>query len=178
MDKDLERAEKLSKSDDEIRDVQMRRANFHSDIGQFATADAEYRKILADDRHNVIALNNLAYDLARGHGPLQTAYDMAAEAVAADPENSNQLDTLGFICNRLSRIQEARGHLEHALANQGVNNPDILEDLGDTYSKLGDAAEAQTMWRNALQKREAAAPKLRQPAIIERLQQKLAVHPN
>jgi hypothetical protein len=39
-------------------------------------------------------------------------------------------------------------------------------------------AKAQTMWRNALQKREAAALKLRQPAIIERLQQKLAAQPN
>jgi uncharacterized protein HemY len=67
---------------------------------------------------------------------------------------------------------------EHALASQGINNPDILEHLGDTYSKLGDAAKAQTMWRNALQKREAAALKLRQPAIIERLQQKLAAQPN
>ena len=34
------------------------------------------------------------------------------------------------------------------------------------------------MWRNVLEKREAAALKLRQPAIIERLQQKLAAQPN
>jgi tetratricopeptide (TPR) repeat protein len=75
---------------------------------------------------------------------------MASEAVTSDPEDSNRLDTLGFICNRMSRFQEARKHLEHALASQGINNPDILEHLGDTYSKLGDAAKAQTMWRNAL----------------------------
>ena len=103
---------------------------------------------------------------------------MASEAVTSDPEDSSRLDTLGFICNRMSRFQEARKHLEHALASQGIDNPDILEHLGDTYSKLGDAAKAKTMWRNALQKREAAALKLRQPALIERLQQKLAAQPN
>ena len=103
---------------------------------------------------------------------------MASEAVISDPEDSNRLDTLWFICNRTSRFQEARKHLEHALASQGINNPAILEHLGDRYSKLGDAAKAETMWRNVLEKRDAAALKLRQPAIIERLQQKLAAQPN
>ena len=49
MVKDLDRAEKLSKSDDEIREVRMQRANSHSIMGQLATADAEYKKILSDD---------------------------------------------------------------------------------------------------------------------------------
>lgn len=177
MAKDLDRAEKLSKSDDEIREVRMQRANSHSDMGQLATADAEYRKILSEDPHNVYVLNNLAYDLAQENGPLQAAYDMASEVVTSDPENSNQLDTLGFICNRMSRFKEAREHLEHALANQGINNPDILEHLGDTYSKLGDAAGAQTMWRSALQRRKAAALKLRQTTVIERIKQKISAAP-
>jgi alpha-tubulin suppressor-like RCC1 family protein/tetratricopeptide (TPR) repeat protein len=177
MAKDLDRAEKLSESGEQIREVRMRRAISHSEIGQLATAAAEYRQILSEDPHNALVLNNLAYDLAQENGPLQAAYDMAAEAVASSPENSNQLDTLGFICNRMSRFPEAREHLEHALANQGVNNPDILEHIGDTYSKLGDAAGAQAMWRKALQRREAEPRKLRRPSIMERLQQKLAAPP-
>ena len=102
---------------------------------------------------------------------------MASEAVTSDPEDSNRLDTLGFICNRTSRFQEARKHLEHALASQGINNPAILEHLGDTYSKLGDAAGAEAMWRNALQRRQAEAPQLRKSAIVERIQKKLADSP-
>jgi alpha-tubulin suppressor-like RCC1 family protein/tetratricopeptide (TPR) repeat protein len=177
MAQDLDRAEKLSKSDDEIREVRLQRANSYSDMEQLAIADAEYQKILSQYPHNLSALNDLAYNLAQENGPWQAAYDMAAAAVASDPESSNHLDTLGFICNRMSRFPEAREHLEHALANQGVNNPDILEHIGDTYSKLGDAAGAQAMWRNALQRREAEAPNLRKPAIMERLQQKLAARP-
>jgi alpha-tubulin suppressor-like RCC1 family protein/tetratricopeptide (TPR) repeat protein len=174
MGNDLDRAEKLSKSADEITEVRMQRAISHTEMGQLSTAEAEYQKILSEDPHNVIVLNNLAYNLAQENGLLQEAYDMAAEAVTSEPENSYQLDTLGFICNRMSRFPEAREHLEHALANQGVNNPDILEHMGDTYSKLGDAAGAQTMWRNALQRRQAEAPKLRKSAIVERIQKKLA----
>ena len=99
---------------------------------------------------------------------------MASEAVAADPENSDKLDTLGFICNRMSRFPEAREHLERALANQGINNADILEHLGDTYSKSGDAAGAQSMWRSAMQKRELRSLKLKQTSIIERIKLKIS----
>ncbi len=177
MAQDLDRAEKLSKSEDEIREARLQRANSYSDMELLAIADAEYQKILSQDPHNVFVLNDLAYNLAQENGPWQAAYDMAAKAVASDPESSNHLDTLGFICNRMSRFPEAQKHLEHALANQGVNNPDILEHIGDTYSKLGDAAGAQAMWRKALQRREAEAPNLRRPAIMERIQQKLAARP-
>jgi tetratricopeptide (TPR) repeat protein len=177
MAQDLDRAEKLSKSNDEIREVRLQRANSYSDMEQLAIANAEYQKILSQDPHNSFVLNDLAYNLAQENGPWQAAYDMAAAAVASDPESSNHLDTLGFICNRMSRFPEAREHLEHALANQGVNDPDILEHIGDTYSKLGDAAGAQAMWRNALQRREAEAPNVRKPVTMERLQQKLAARP-
>jgi alpha-tubulin suppressor-like RCC1 family protein/tetratricopeptide (TPR) repeat protein len=177
MAKDLDRAQELSKGDDEIREVRMQRANSLSARAEYAAADAEYRKILADDPHNAVALNNLAYNLARENGPLQAVYDMAFEAVASDPENSDSLDTLGFICNRMSRFPEAQKYLEHALANQGVNDPDILEHLGDTYSQSGNAQGAQAMWRDALQRREAEAPRIKQPAIIERIKKKIASNP-
>ena len=174
MTNDLDRAEKLSKSEDEITEVRLQRATSHTEMGQLAIADAEYQQILSADPHNIFAMNNLAYNLAQENGPVQPAYDMALAAVSLDPDNSNQLDTLGFICNRMSRFSEAREHLERALANQGVNNPDILEHLGDTYSNLGDAAGAQAMWRNALQRRQTEPPKLRKSAIAERIQKKLA----
>jgi alpha-tubulin suppressor-like RCC1 family protein/tetratricopeptide (TPR) repeat protein len=177
MGKDLDRAEKLSKSADEIMEVRMQRAISHTEMGQLSTADAEYQKILSEDPHNGFAMNNLAYNLAQENGPLQAAYDLALAAVSLDPDNSDQLDTLGFVCNRMSRFSEAREHLERALANKGVNDPDILEHLGDSYSKLGDATGAQAMWRNALQRRQAEAPKLRKSAVVERIQKKLAGSP-
>ena len=74
----------------------------------------------------------------------------------------------------MSRFSEARGHLERALANQGANDPDILEHLGDTDSSLGDTAGAQAMWRDALRRRQTEPPKVRNSAIAERIQKKLA----
>ena len=178
MTKDLARAESLSANKEELTEVRIQRANALSEMGQIGSSDKEYREILAGDPQNWDALNNLAYDLAQRNVQLQSAYEMARKVVSLDPDNSNELDTLGFVCNRMSRFPEARQYLEKALADQGVNNPDILEDLGDTYSNLGDVAQAQAMWREALKRRQAEAPKRRRPMTIERLQRKLAAVPH
>jgi len=177
MSKDLDRAEALSKGNDEIREVRLRRANSLSEVGQYATADGEYRKILADDPHNAVALNNLAYNLARESGQLESAYDTASQAVGSDPENSDSLDTLGFICYRMSRFPEAQTYLEHAFANQGMNNADILEHLGDAYSQ-SNPSRAQELWREALQRREAEPAKIKQAEVVERIKGKIAASPN
>jgi len=172
MEKDLARAEKLATNEAERDEVRVQRALAHSEMGRHEEAIAEYRKILAENPQAGWAMNNLAYELADANIQLQNAYDMAHLAVSADPENADRLDTLGFICNRMARFDEARVHLEHALANSGLRDPDILEHLGDTYSKLGDLPAAQAMWKKALESHETEPP-LGKSSSIKRIREKL-----
>ncbi len=82
---------------------------------------------------------------------------MAAEAQAVlarlvedDPENPRVHETFGVAELRRGRPQEARGHLEHALA---LNDrlPGAWNTLGVVRYQLGDSPGAIAAWKRALE---------------------------
>ena len=90
-----------------LADVQMAR-------GQNAQAIATYERVLADYPDYPLAINNLAYLYSQNDGNLDLALQMARRAARAYPENPQVVDTLGWVCYRSGRPEEAAAYLQRA----------------------------------------------------------------
>jgi tetratricopeptide (TPR) repeat protein len=112
-------------------------------------AIAVYEKMLADDPKQPIALNDLAYLYARKGQHLDRALDLARWAVKFSPEQGTPRDTLGWVCYRLGRPQEALAHLQEAVRlrpERGLYH----YHLGKSLLAAGRYSEAAESFRTAL----------------------------
>ncbi len=117
-------------------------------LDQFSESDSLYEKALRIDSTNALVLNNYSYSLSERGLQLERALSMATMAVAADPDNSSYLDTIGWIHFKLGNYEEARRYIEEAVAT-GDASPVVLEHLGDVYEKLGQPDKAREQWQRA-----------------------------
>lgn len=76
---------------------------------------ATYRTILQKDRTNTNSLNSAAYLMALGNTQLESAYKLAKHVADKFSHNPAYLDTLGYICIKTGRHDEAEKHLTKAL---------------------------------------------------------------
>ena len=111
---------------------------------RYADAEAAYRRLLALDGNDAVALNNLAYSLAvRGHQP-QEALPLATRAASLAPANAFMSDTLGWIHHLLGNDQEALRLIEPA-SRVLTENAETQLHAAVIYAALGrldDAAKA------------------------------------
>src|SRR5262249_54816497 len=68
-------------------------ASVHELRGDYTQAQAGYRRVLEVDAGNVVALNNLAWLLARTAGDGKEALDLIERAIARSGEHAELLDT-------------------------------------------------------------------------------------
>lgn len=107
----------------------------------------QYRNILAIDRNNIYALNNLAYLLAnRNQSDEALAYAQQAKELA--PGLPEVEDTLGWVLYRKAIYGEAVAHLEAAVKKS--SDPAIQYHLGLSYLKAGKRGQGEQVLRNAL----------------------------
>lgn len=98
-----------------------------------------------------IYLNNLAYTYATRARNLDEARRLVEAALKAEPKNGAYLDTMGWIEYMLGHYDNAIDWLKKAI-KYSPDSADILEHLGDTYTKNGDRRKAEKMYRRALEK--------------------------
>jgi len=75
---------------------------------------------------------------------LDEAVGLLQRAVALEPDNGAFLDSLGWACFRLGRLDEAWDYMQRALASLSADYPDeeravILQHAGDVAVALGSA---------------------------------------
>ena len=110
-------------------------------------AVAQYRNILAIDRNEIHALNNLAYLLANmDKSDEALAYAQQAKELA--PQLPEVEDTLGWVLYRKALYGEAVSHLEAAV--KGSSDPVIQYHLGFAYLKAGKRGQGEQVLRTAL----------------------------
>jgi tetratricopeptide (TPR) repeat protein len=108
-----------------------------------------YEMALRLDPVNYGAMNNYAYHLSLKEERLNYAMELAEKALAAEPDNTSYMDTLGWIHFKLGNYEEARRYIQQAV-DAGSEGADVFEHLGDVYKALGEPDEARIWWQKAL----------------------------
>ena len=172
MEKALDSAEKLSKTDQERSDVNFRRGAMLERQKKYDAAEAEFRKVLAVDPDNAGTLNYLGYMLADRNVRLEEAQKLVSRAVELEPQNGAYLDSLGWVYYRQNRLTEAETMLRKALDRIG-KDPTVHDHLGDIYFKQGKTREAITQWQASLEEWDASAGTDTDPSDVAKVRNKL-----
>ena len=115
---------------------------------RYSDADAAYRRLLALDGNDFVALNNFAYSLAvRGNQPKE-ALPLATRAASLAPSNALISDTLGWIHHLLGNDQEALRLIEPA-SRVLTDNAESQFHAAVIYAALGRLDEAARALRAA-----------------------------
>ncbi len=107
------------------------------------------QRTLELDQDHSDAMNYLGYLDVEAGEHLPEAKALIEQALALDPENGAYVDSLGWACYKLGRLEEAIAHLERA-ANLLGSDPVIFDHLGDAYLKHHEPEKAREYWLRAL----------------------------
>lgn len=113
------------------------------------TVDA-YERALRLDPANTTALNNYAYYLSVREENLETALEMATEAVESNPENSSFLDTLGWVYFKMENYEQAQIYIQQSI-DTGDASAEVFEHMGDVLEAQGEIEKARDWWEKALE---------------------------
>lgn len=153
--KTLDDAEKVSANQADRQGVQFMRGALLEKMKDYDRAEAEFRKVLANDPDNASALNYLGYMLAERNIRLDEAYKLISRALELDPQNGAYLDSLGWVYFRQNQLDKAEEKLRAALEKIG-SDPTVHDHLGDVLLKQGKVKDAITQWQASLNEIEKA----------------------
>jgi tetratricopeptide (TPR) repeat protein len=116
-------------------------ANEDDATGQFDRAMDQYRAILAYSPNDVLALNNLAYDLAVHRDNPQEALPLAENAVRLTRDNPAMLDTLAWVKHLLGKDVEAAMQI-HLVDLRRLENSELLWHAAAIDAAVNDMLRA------------------------------------
>jgi predicted Zn-dependent protease len=158
-------------------------AHLYERVGQKATTEQVLAEALKLEPGHAPAANDLAYTLAEEGRDLGRAESLARLAVAAEPQNASFLDSLGWVLYKRGKLAEARERLERSAAEGGDladddaggagPDPVVLDHLGDTIYRLGDAKAAGAQWDLAATRLAAMPPDERDRDDLKQLRLQL-----
>jgi tetratricopeptide (TPR) repeat protein len=129
-------------------------ADLDSRSGKVDSAIAGYRKVLAQNPNNPVALNNLAYLLIDRPQNLDEGLQLAQHAQQLAPDNPVFNDTLGWAYFRKGDYPSALSYLSRIAGKE--TSAEQKYHLAIAYIKTGNAAKGQQLLQAALK----ADPKL------------------
>jgi len=92
------------------------------------------------------ATNALGYVLANRTRDTRRAWTLVRTAYEQQPASGPIQDSVGWVLYKLGRTEEARSHLEEALAS--MRDPEIASHLAEVYVKLGDRGRAEELLKS------------------------------
>ena len=119
-----------------------------SSVGGIDSAIKLYNASIALDNTDVIAVNNLAWNLLIRDGATDHAIAIAQEAFDLDPEAGFVQDTIGYAKLLQGSPNEAIDLFSSALEESG-GDPQILDHLADAYWKAHQRRDAISAWQKA-----------------------------
>jgi len=117
--------------------------------GEQALAAEQYKRIIVLQPSNVVALNNLAYDIATREKKPAEALPLARRALALSPREPTVLDTVGWIEYLSGNAAEAAKLLVQA-SRGAPGNPEIRLHCAMALASQGARAAAEAELAEAL----------------------------
>jgi uncharacterized protein (TIGR03790 family) len=152
--------------------VSLRLATIHEGRSEYDQAIDLYRKVIAIEPDNVIALNNLAYALAERKQLPQEGLPFAEKAYRLAPV-VEIADTVGWIHHLLGDDRTAITWIEKALTS-APNWVELLVHSAIVHGALNDVTKA----RERLQAAEKLDPKVSERADVKALRIRLKIDPD
>ena len=134
---------------DQIGAVRFMRGAAYESLGRIPEAEAELWAALQTQPDEPSYLNYLGYLWVDAGTRVAEGAEMIARAHAADPEDGNIQDSLGWAQYRQGQYETAVDTLEQAVAKQPAN-AEINDHLGDAYWQVGRRREAGFQWTRVL----------------------------
>lgn len=118
-------------------------------LNRIDEAEAELWAALQAQPNDPTILNYLGYMWVDSGRRVAEGAEMLARAHAADPQNGNIQDSLGWAQFRQGQYETAVQTLEEAVGKQ-PGNAEIVDHLGDAYWQVGRRREAEWQWTRVL----------------------------
>lgn len=118
-------------------------------LGRLDEAENELWAALTAEPNEPVFLNHLGYMWVDTGRRVEEGAQMLARAHAADPENGNIQDSLGWAQFRQGQYDVAVETLEGAVSKEPAN-AEIVDHLGDAYWQVGRRREAEWQWTRVL----------------------------
>ena len=134
---------------DQTADIRFLRGAAYESLGRIPEAEAELWTALQSAPNEPIYLNYLGYLWVDSGTRVAEGAEMIARAHAADPEDGNIQDSLGWAQFRQGQYDVAVETLEQAVAKEPAN-AEINDHLGDAYWMVGRRREAGFQWSRVL----------------------------
>jgi len=128
--------------------------------GDFSGAEDAFQKLLKLRPDDSAAQNYLGYMWADRGVRLDESYALLQKAVTREPRNGAYLDSLGWACFRLGKMEAAERNLAEA-HRRDPDDPTIEEHLGDLQARQGNMEKAIAHWERALQLKPEEPEKIR-----------------
>lgn len=152
----------------QIASAQLQLALMADQAGQIDVAIDRYRRAIAVDQSNALALNNLAYRLAVDRKTPQEALPLAIQAAKLAPQDPTVLDTLAWTQYLLGDHAAAVKTMAVVLT-RSPNNAEVRLHAATIYAASGAKAVAEDQLQAALK----LQPSLEGSAEVRQLRQLL-----
>jgi Flp pilus assembly protein TadD len=133
---------------------------------------ANMKKAIELNPKNAPALNYLGYTWAEMGVHLDQAENLILRALKIEPNDGFFIDSLGWVYYQKGDYNKAVEQLERAVEIT-VDDPTIMEHLGDAYEKTSRLDRALQRYREALSKAKEADQIKRIEEKIHRLEKKI-----
>jgi tetratricopeptide (TPR) repeat protein len=141
--------ERATAADATLVGAELQLGALYEQAGLFDAAAKRYRKVLARNPDNVLALNNLAYLLAVRRGAAAEALPLAKKAHALAPRSASVIDTLAWV-EHLRGQKKSAAILIAQAAELGPSNAEIQLHASAIYAAMGDRSRARAALKAAL----------------------------
>jgi Tfp pilus assembly protein PilF len=133
-------------------DLLYRLSGIYSRLGDDARSEQTLSDVLKHDPSYSGANNDLGFLWADHGRNLGEAEALIRRAVAAEPDNTSFLDSLGWVLYKRGKFGDALTPLKRAASPAEQADPIVLDHLGDTQYRLGDRQQAAKTWEQAKQR--------------------------
>lgn len=117
-------------------------------LKEYTEGKEYYNKAMLLDPRSLLIKNNYAYRLANANMDLDVAESLILQVLERSANESQFLDTYGWVLFQKKDYAKAKSQFEtaHAYSNEDET---IMEHLGDVYFKLDDLEKALIWWEKA-----------------------------